>query len=176
MVSCPGSINRTDMCRNYFSRVLFSISLPLFSSLAWADQATNLFTGTEYLRQNAEQRGVIVTRSGLQYEILQSGHGATPSRRDRVVVHYRGTFIDGKEFDYTVPYRDPRKVGLAKAIPGWIEGLQLMKTGGKAKLVIPPHLGYGRKGKKLSIPGCAVLVFEIELIGIESAPATRANQ
>ncbi|MBT7914890.1 hypothetical protein HN588_13385, partial [Candidatus Bathyarchaeota archaeon] len=74
---------------------------------------------------------------------------------------------DGKEFDYTATYRSPRKVSLEKSIPGWVEGLQMMKGGGKAKLVIPPHLGYGRKGKKFSIPGCAVLIFEIELLGIE---------
>ena len=141
MISCPGRINRTDMCRNYFSGVLFSISLLLFSSLAWADQATNLFTGTEYLRQNAEQGGVIVTRSGLQYEILQSGHGATPSRRDHVVVHYRGTFIDGKEFDSSFKRNKPLEFRADQVIKGWTEALMLMKEGDKWRLHIPYQLG-----------------------------------
>jgi len=90
-------------------------------------------------------------------------------------VRYSGKLINGKEFDYTATYRDPRKISLAKAIPGWVEGLQMMKDGGKAKLVIPPHLGYGRKGKRGSIPGCAVLIFEIELLGIESTPASETK-
>ena len=76
--------------------------------------------------------------------------------------------INGKEFGYTATYRDPRKISLAKAIPGWVEGLQMMKDGGKAKLVAPPHLGYGRKGKRTSIPGCAVLIFEIRCSSIQS--------
>lgn len=129
-----------------------------------------------FLDRAVSADGAIRTESGLIYLEIQAGGGPSPGPTDVVAVRYSGKLVDGKEFDYTVPYRDPRKVGLAKAIPGWIEGLQMMKTGGKAKLVIPPHLGYGRKGKKLSIPGCAVLVFEIELIGIESAPATQANQ
>ena len=166
MVSCSGRINRTDMCRNYFSRVLFSISLPLFSSLAWADQATNLFTGTEYLRQNAEQRGVIVTRSGLQYEILQSGHGATPGRRDRVVVHYRGTFIDGKEFDSSFKRNKPLEFRVDQVIKGWTEALMLMKEGDKWRLHIPYQLGYGNDGYG-PIPPKSVLIFEIDLLEVK---------
>ena len=130
-----------------------------------ADQVDQVF-----LDQAAAEEGAIRTESGLIYKELKAGLGPSPGPTDIVAVRYSGKLIDGKEFDYTATYRSPRKVSLEKAIPGWVEGLQLMKGGGKAKLVIPPHLGYGRKGKKFSIPGCAVLIFEIELLGIESAP------
>ena len=128
-----------------------------------------------FLDQAAAEEGATRTESGLIYTEVQAGTGPSPSPTDHVAVRYSGKLINGKEFDYTVPYRDPRKIPLAKAIPGWVEGLQMMKEGGKAKLVIPPHLGYGRKGKKTSIPGCAVLIFEIELIGIESMPDTKSQ-
>ena len=126
---------------------------------------------TAFLEKAAAEEGAIRTESGLIYKELRAGFGPSPGPTDVVAVRYSGKLIDGKEFDYTAPYRSPRKVSLEKAIPGWVEGLQMMKGNGKAKLVIPPHLGYGRKGKKLSIPGCAVLIFEIELLGIESAVA-----
>ena len=131
-----------------------------------ADQVDQAF-----LDQAAAETGAIRSESGLIFQELQTGQGPSPGPTDIVAVRYSGKLINGKEFDYTAPYRDPRKVGLAKAIPGWVEGLQMMQAGAKAKLVIPPHLGYGRKGKKLSIPGCAVLIFEIELVSFESAPA-----
>ena len=94
--------------------------------------------------------------------------GPSPGPADKVFVRYTGMLTDSTVFDYTATYRSPRKVSLEKAIPGWVEGLQMMKNGGKAKLTIPPALAYGKKGKKFNIPGCAVLVFEIELLGIES--------
>ena len=129
-----------------------------------------------FLDQAAAETGAITTETGLIYLELQTGDGPSPGPTDIVAVRYSGKLIDGKEFDYTAPYRAPRKVGLAKAIPGWIEGLQSMKVGSKAKLTIPPHLGYGLKGKKLSIPGCAVLIFEIELFGFEPAPAVQSKK
>ena len=128
-----------------------------------------------FLDQAAAAEGAIRTESGLIYKELQAGLGPSPDPTDLVAVRYSGKLINGKEFDYTATYRDPRKISLAKAIPGWVEGLQMMKDGGKAKLVIPPHLGYGRKGKRGSIPGCAVLIFEIELLGIESTPASETK-
>ena len=150
------------------------IAAPLLALALWlsacgdpcAEQVDQAFLD----RAKAEP-GAVQTESGLIYQRLQEGDGPSPGPTDIVAVRYSGKLINGKEFDYTAPYRDPRKIGLAKAIPGWVEGLQLMKVGGKAKFVIPPHLGYGRKGKKLSIPGCAVLIFEIELIGVEEAPS-----
>ena len=129
----------------------------------------------DFLDQAAAEEGAIRTESGLIFKELTAGLGPTPGPTDIVAVRYSGKLINGKEFDYTATYRDPRKISLAKAIPGWVEGLQMMKDGGKAKLVIPPHLGYGRKGKRGSIPGCAVLIFEIELLGIESTPASETK-
>lgn len=123
-----------------------------------------------FLDQAAAAEGAIQTASGLIYKELKAGTGAFPDSTDMVAVRYSGKLIDGKEFDYTAAYRKPRKIPLEKGIPGWVEGLRMMQVGGKAKLVIPPHLGYGTKGKKLSIPGCAVLIFEIELVGIEPKP------
>jgi FKBP-type peptidyl-prolyl cis-trans isomerase FkpA len=129
----------------------------------------------DFLDQAAAAEGAIRTESGLIYQELQAGLGPSPGPTDLVAVRYSGKLINGKEFDYTATYRKPRKVSLEKAIPGWVEGLQMMKGGGKAKLVIPPHLGYGRKGKKGSIPGCAVLIFEIELLSIESIPGAATS-
>lgn len=127
-----------------------------------ADQVDQAF-----LDKAAAEEGAVRTESGLVYKELKAGIGPSPGPNDIVSVRYSGKLTDGKEFDYTATYRSPRRVSLEKAIPGWVEGLQMMKNGGKAKLTLPPHLGYGRKGKKLTIPGCAVLVFEIELLGIE---------
>jgi len=148
---------------------LFLLSLALGLSSCGdpcADQVDSAF-----LQKAAAEKGAIRTESGLIYKELRAGLGPSPGPTDVVAVRYSGKLINGKEFDYTVSYRSPRKVSLEKAIPGWVEGMQMMKGNGKAKLVIPPHLGYGKKGKKLSIPGCAVLVFEIELLGIESVSA-----
>ena len=130
----------------------------------------------DYLEKAAAADGAITTESGLIYREVQAGTGPSPGPADIVAVRYSGKLIDGKEFDYTAAYRKPRKVGLDKAIPGWVEGLQMMRQGGKAKLVIPPHLGYGRKGKKLSIPGCAVLIFDIELVGVEAKEVDVAKE
>ena len=118
--------------------------------------------------QAAAAEGAIRTESGLIYKELQPGLGPSPGPTDLVAVRYSGKLINGKEFDYTATYRDPRKISLAKAIPGWVEGLQVMKDGGKSKLVIPPHMGYGRKGKRTSISGCAVLILEIRCSSIQS--------
>jgi FKBP-type peptidyl-prolyl cis-trans isomerase FkpA len=128
-----------------------------------------------FLDEATTEEGAIRTESGLIYKELKAGLGPSPGPTDIVAVRYSGKLTDGKEFDYTAPYRSPRQVRLDKAIPGWVEGLQMMKGGGKARLVIPPHLGYGRKGKKRSIPGCAVLIFEIELLGIESASGAQTQ-
>jgi len=119
------------------------------------------------LDQAAAAEGAIRTESGLIYKELQAGLGPSPDPTDLVAVRYSGKLINGKGFDYPATYRDPRKISLAKAIPGWVEGLQMMKDGDKAKLVIPPHLGYGHKGKRTSIPGCAVLIFEIRCSSIQ---------
>ena len=105
--------------------------------------------------------------SGLQYEEVTPGTGATPSRNDSVQVHYAGTFEDGKEFDSSYKRGKPAVFGVTQVISGWTEALLLMKVGAKWKLIIPPELGYGKQGYPGAIPPNATLHFTVELIGIQ---------
>ena len=100
------------------------------------------------------------------YKELVAGYGPQPETGDRVQVHYHGTFIDGRVFDSSVQRGWPSTFPLDKVIPGWTEGLKMMRGGGKTRLVIPPHLAYGAGGKPPKVPPCAILVFEDELLGI----------
>lgn len=121
-----------------------------------------------FLQENAQREGVTVTESGLQIETIEEGSGASPDASDVVTVHYQGTLIDGREFDSSYKRGQPISFPLNGVIPGWTEGLQHMKEGGKARLVIPSELGYGAQGAPGSIIGPnAVLVFEIELLNVE---------
>lgn len=148
--------------------VLFSSLLPLAALFIGCGDPCAEQIDSAFLAAAAAEPGAVQTESGLIYQELKAGDGPSPLPTDQVFVRYTGMLTDSTVFDYTVTYRSPRKVALEKAIPGWIEGIQKMKGGGKAKLTIPPHLAYGKKGKKFNIPGCAILVFEIELLGIES--------
>ena len=121
-------------------------------------------TGDIYLRENAGKQGVRVTDSGLQYSVITQGNGAKPSATDRVTVHYRGTLIDGTEFDSSYARGEPASFGLNQVIPGWTEGLQLMSTGSKFKLVLPYALGYGKRGAGGTIGPFETLIYEVELI------------
>ena len=121
--------------------------------------------GIAYLAENARKDGVVVLPSGLQYEVITKGTGATPKASDTVIAHYRGTFIDGKEFDSSYGGK-PTSFGVTRVIAGWTEALQVMKVGGKWKLTIPYELAYGAQGRA-GIPGGSWLLFDIELIGIE---------
>lgn len=123
----------------------------------------NLEAGKKFLEANAKKEGVKTTESGLQYEILQEGSGKTPTASDTVRVKYKGTTIDGQVFDEQT---DPIAFPLANIIPGWTEGLQLMKEGGKAKLYIPADLAYGELGAGELIKPNSVLVFDIELVEV----------
>lgn len=122
--------------------------------------------GEEFLAANATKEGVIVTESGLQYEVLTMGKGPKPSATDRVRVHYHGTLIDGTVFDSSVQRGEPITFGLNQVIAGWTEGLQLMPVGSKFRFYIPQELGYGAR-EAGSIPPYSVLIFEVELLGIE---------
>ncbi len=126
----------------------------------------NAKAGEEYLRKNKEKKDVKVTKSGLQYRVLKEGAGVPPVATSLVKVHYRGTLIDGKEFDSSYKRKQPVEFKLNQVIPGWTEGLQLMKPGAKYELTIPSSLGYGEKGNN-AIPGNSVLVFEVELLEIQ---------
>lgn len=107
----------------------------------------------------------ITTASGLQYEVMASGDGATPGPTDHVTTHYHGTYTDGRVFDSSVDRGEPIEFPVNGVIAGWTEALQLMKEGDKWRLTVPPELGYGASGTG-SIPGNTTLVFEVELISI----------
>lgn len=128
----------------------------------------NIEKGKAFLEQNAKKAGIKVTASGLQYEVIQEGTGAKPTAEDKVKVHYTGTLIDGTKFDSSVDRGEPITFPLGNVIKGWIEGLQLMSVGSKYKLYIPSELGYGAQGSGGGQIGPnEVLIFEVELLGIE---------
>jgi FKBP-type peptidyl-prolyl cis-trans isomerase FklB len=122
--------------------------------------------GAAFLSENGAREGVETTDSGLQYEVLRAGDGAMPSAEDTVVVHYRGTLIDGTEFDSSYARNEPAEFPLGGIIQGWQEALQLMKTGGHWKVYIPAALGYGEGGAGNRIGPNETLIFEIELLEI----------
>jgi FKBP-type peptidyl-prolyl cis-trans isomerase len=122
--------------------------------------------GDAYRAENGKKKGVTTTASGLQIETLVAGTGDSPKATDKVKVHYTGTLIDGTKFDSSVDRGEPITFALNQVIKGWGEGLQLMKVGEKARLVIPPSLGYGAEGSG-PIPPNATLVFDVQLISIE---------
>ena len=122
----------------------------------------------DYLSENAGKEGVVVTDSGLQYKIIAKGDGGyTPTKDDRVTVHYRGTFVDGTEFDSTYERNEPYSVKVDKLIEGWGEALQLMSEGARWELAIPADLAYGEQGSGETIGPNAALIFEVELLNIQ---------
>ena len=127
----------------------------------------NLQLGEEFMADNAQRDGVQVTESGLQYEVLQAADGDKPNAEDTVTVHYRGTLIDGTEFDSSYNRGQPARFPLNGVIPGWTEGLQLMPVGSTYRFVIPPALAYGEQGAGQVIAPNSTLVFEVELLAID---------
>lgn len=121
--------------------------------------------GAAYLGEAAAQAGAQRTESGMVYRELTAGSGESPAASDTVRVHYRGTLIDGTEFDSSYARDEPTEFGLGQVIPCWTEGVQMIKIGGKAELVCPADLAYGPNGQP-GIPGNSTLVFEVELIAI----------
>lgn len=112
------------------------------------------------------QSAPVTTASGLIYQSLKEGSGAAPAATDTVKVHYRGTSLDGREFDSSYKRGEPTEFPLNRVIPCWTEGVQLMKPGGKAKLTCPPKIAYGERGAGGVIPPNATLNFEIELLSV----------
>jgi len=122
--------------------------------------------GIAFLEENSKRTEVVTLASGLQYEILTEGAGATPTASDKVKVHYHGTLIDGKVFDSSVNRGEPATFGVTQVISGWVEALQLMPVGSKWKLYIPSELAYGAQGAGQAIAPHTALVFEVELLDI----------
>lgn len=118
------------------------------------------------LEAAAQEPGAVVTKSGLVYRVLKEGTGVSPGASDRVKVHYKGTFADGKEFDSSYSRGTPIEFPLNRVIPCWTEGVQRMRLGGKAKLTCPSQIAYGERGAGRVIPPNATLVFEVQLLGI----------
>jgi FKBP-type peptidyl-prolyl cis-trans isomerase len=126
----------------------------------------NLAKAVEFARANGAKKGIVTLPSGLQYEVLREGTGAGPKAGDTVAAHYRGTRIDGSEFDATDPKGDAAIFPLSDVVPGWQEALSLMKPGAKWRVFVPPQLGYGEEGSPPVIEPNELLVFEIELVRV----------
>jgi FKBP-type peptidyl-prolyl cis-trans isomerase FklB len=131
-----------------------------------AEAAESAQIGKMFLNENRARPGVVVTASGLQYEVLRAGTGAKPKPDQSVEVHYHGTLIDGTVFDSSVQRGETISFPVGGVIPGWVEALQLMAVGAKWKLVIPAELAYGDRAQG-SIPAGSILIFEVELISIK---------
>jgi FKBP-type peptidyl-prolyl cis-trans isomerase FklB len=134
----------------------------------------NKARGATFLAENAKKAGVTTTASGLQYEVLKEGTGKKPKATDNVEVHYEGKLTDGTVFDSSVARGQPASFRLDQVIPGWTEGVQLMKEGGKTRFTIPANLAYGEMGAG-TIPPNSVLVFEVELLKINKEDAEKSD-
>ena len=189
--------------RNRIAAVIVLATLGLQPDAGAQDEAANRADGRAFLEQNAEREGVVSLPSGLQYEVLAEGDGATPGRRSTVVVHfhgtnvsgerqrpgtivpwstsgsgpqakpkaaavghYRGTLIDGTEFDSSHKRGEPAKFRVNQVISGWTEALQRMRAGDKWKLYLPPDLAYGDRGAGPLIAPGSTLIFEVELLEV----------
>ena len=145
---------------------MISIQRSCIALLLYAGTVSSALAQNDFAQVAAKEPGAKVTASGLVFRSLQDGQGASPVATDKVKVHYRGTFPDGKEFDSSFKRNQPIDFPLNAVIPCWTEGVQLMKVGGKAKLTCPPAIAYGARGAGGVIPPNATLQFEVELIAI----------
>jgi FKBP-type peptidyl-prolyl cis-trans isomerase FklB len=136
--------------------------------------AKNKTSGAAYLAANKGKDGVVTLPSGLQYKVLTAGTGPKPAATDTVVCNYRGTLVDGKEFDSSYKRGQPATFPVSGVIKGWTEALQLMPVGSKWQLVIPPDLGYGERGAGQDIGPDSTLVFEVELVSIQDKSKSAA--
>ncbi|TKB08813.1 FKBP-type peptidyl-prolyl cis-trans isomerase [Desulforhopalus sp. IMCC35007] len=129
-------------------------------------KAANLAAGVAFLEENKKKSGVMVTESGLQYEVIKEGTGDKATAEDTVKVEYVGTLIDGTEFDSTAKHGEPAEFQVGQVIKGWAEALQMMNAGSKLRLAIPSDLAYGEQGAAPRIQPNSVLVFDVELLEI----------
>lgn len=126
----------------------------------------NKAAGVAFLAKNAKNNKVVTTASGLQYQVLIDGKGSSPKATDNVTVHYKGTLLDGTEFDSSYKHGAPATFPLDRVIKGWTEGVQLMKEGAKYRFFIPSDLAYGEQGAGRAIGPNETLIFEVELIKV----------
>jgi FKBP-type peptidyl-prolyl cis-trans isomerase len=138
-------------------------------ALATSGSDANHRAAAKFLAENAKKPGIVTTASGLQYQELKAGSGESPKASDSVVVNYRGTLLDGTEFDSSYRRGQPADFEVTHVIPGWTEALQLMKPGAKWKLFIPPQLAYDLRSRPPIPPG-SMLLFEVELLSLKPAP------
>jgi FKBP-type peptidyl-prolyl cis-trans isomerase FkpA len=147
-----------------------TLKLPMFSraliATALISAGAAMAQADPVLAAAAKEDGAVVTPTGLVYRSLKDGTGASPAASDKVKVHYRGTFPDGKEFDSSYKRNEAIEFPLNGVIKCWTEGVQRMKVGGKAKLTCPANIAYGERGAGNVIPPKATLLFEVELLGI----------
>lgn len=158
--------------RNIQTRVLSIVSviligITMFSLANATTPEENKAAGAAFLAENAKKANIVTTASGLQYEVLTEGTGASPSATDNVTVHYKGTTIDGEEFDSSYGRGEPATFPLNRVISGWTEGVQLMKEGAKYRFYIPSDLAYGAQGAGRAIGPNAALIFDVELIKVQ---------
>ncbi len=158
------SVSKNEMSKEDMQAAMMKLQeMTMKKQTEQADK--NSKTGKEFLEKNKTAAGVKVTASGLQYIVVKEGAGASPSKEDTVKVHYKGTLMNGEQFDSSYDRGQPAEFPVGGVIPGWTEALQLMKVGGKAKLFIAPELAYGPSGRP-GIPPNSVLIFEVELVDI----------
>jgi len=149
--------------------LLLLLSIVLISCSSSGPAPTDSPGSNADLEKAAAAPGAVRTPSGLVYRELRPGSGPSPKATDEVKVHYRGTLMDGTEFDSSYKRNEPATFPLNQVIPCWTEGVQKMKVGGKAQLVCPSSIAYGDHGSPPEIPGGATLLFEIELLGISGS-------
>ena len=138
----------------------------LFKGISQSKFSANISEGKTFLANNKKNPGVQTTASGLQYIVLTPGSGPKPKGSDTVLVNYKGTLLNGKQFDSSYDRNEPLSIGIDRVIPGWTEGMQLMSPGAKYKFFIPSELAYGERGAGQDIPPFSTLIFEIELLKI----------
>ncbi|WP_316816329.1 FKBP-type peptidyl-prolyl cis-trans isomerase [Pedobacter nyackensis] len=138
----------------------------LFANVSKQKYAPAIAEGKAFLEKNKLQTGVQVTASGIQYQVINRGTGIRPKATDTVLVNYKGTLLNGKQFDSSYDRNEPLSLPLNGVIAGWTEGVQLMQTGSKYKFFIPYNLAYGERGAGADIPPYSTLIFEIELLKV----------
>jgi FKBP-type peptidyl-prolyl cis-trans isomerase len=145
----------------------------MLKSLFAAQGDTNHRAAAKFLAENAKKPDVVTTASGLQYKVVAAGSGESPKATDEVTVNYRGTLLDGTEFDSSYKRGEPATFPVSRVIPGWTEALQLMKPGAKYQLFIPPQLAYDMRPRPPIPPG-SMLLFDVELLSAKAAPQPAA--